>query len=104
MAATSGALAAFAIHSSPASRVAAAVLTPRPVEFIFKGRRLRGTPDGLLLESFDSGANWRQVFNFGSQCAVLDLFERGGRLYAQIGVNQYRFTLQSSDARAWRTA
>ncbi len=103
MAAASGALAGMAIQSSNVRSVAAAVLTPRPVESTFKGGRLRGTADGRVLESRDNGQTWQETAFFGSHCAVLDLMERNGQIYAKIGLRNLTFTLSSPDARVWRT-
>ncbi len=103
MAAASGALAGMAVQSSTVRSVAAAVLRPLPVELTFRGGLLRGTADGRVLESRDNGQNWQETAFFGSHCAVVDLMERNGRVYAKIGLRNLTFTLSSPDARVWRT-
>jgi hypothetical protein len=67
------------------------------------GRMLRGTRDGLLLESLDGGLTWKRIFNFGSHCPVLGICERQGDLYVEVGLQQYSFFLKSADARTWHT-
>lgn len=68
-----------------------------------KGRLLRGTRDGLILESVDGGKTWQQVANFGKHCAILSINEQRGQVYAQVGVTAYQFALKSQDARTWYT-
>lgn len=67
------------------------------------GKRYLGTRTGLVFESADGGQTWQQVANFGSHCAVMDLREREGQVFAAIAVAGYSFQLKSSDARLWRT-
>ncbi|GAP12611.1 hypothetical protein LARV_00347 [Longilinea arvoryzae] len=103
MAAATGALAGMAIQSSTVHGVTAAVLAPQPVDLAFNGRLLRGTADGRVLESGDNGQTWQQTADFGSHCAVLDLMERDGQVFAKVGLRNMHFTLSSPDARVWRT-
>jgi hypothetical protein len=67
------------------------------------GKQYRGTRDGLVFESSDSGQTWQQVANFGSHCVVQVLREQRGRLEAEVGIAGHGFRLTSSDARVWRT-
>ena len=66
-------------------------------------RMLRGTSDGLILESRDSSATWQTVANFGAHCSIQALLEQQGKLYARVGVQANSFLLESTDARVWRT-
>ena len=67
-------------------------------------RIFRGTANGRLQETLDSGGiNWKPIANFGSQCAIVAIYERGTNLYLEVGIQQYRFFLTSTDARVWRT-
>ncbi len=68
------------------------------------GKKYKGTNDGRVLESVDGGKTWQQVANFGSQCAIQSLSNRQGQLQAWIGIEGYRFSLTSTDARIWYTA
>lgn len=104
MAAASGAAAVYTLTSTPTGRAAAAALEPRPVELAFQGRLLRGTPDGQVHESRDDGKTWQKTADFGSQCAVQALLERGGQVYAKISLRNFSFLLKSADAQVWRTA
>lgn len=67
------------------------------------GKLYRGTRDGLIFESSDSGQSWQQVANFGSHCAVQALSDRRGNLQARIGVGAHGFELASADGRKWYT-
>src|SRR5512141_302262 len=67
------------------------------------GRKLRGTFDGLILESVDGGNTWQRIANFGNHCSVWTIHEHQGQIYARIGVKGYQFTLRSTDARKWHT-
>jgi hypothetical protein len=67
------------------------------------GKKYRGTRTGLVFESTDDGQTWQQVANFGSHCAVMQLHEREGQIFADIAVADHGFVLKSADARTWRT-
>jgi hypothetical protein len=68
-----------------------------------KGRLLRGTRDGLILESVDGGQTWQKVANFGKHCSIMAIRVYQGQIYTEVAVLGYPFTLQSADARLWRT-
>ena len=67
------------------------------------GRRLRGTFDGLILESIDGGRTWQRIANFGKHCSVWAIREQHDQIYTRIGVKGYQFVLRSTDGRTWRT-
>ena len=66
------------------------------------GRLYRGTRLGEILESVDGGASWRTVARFGAELPVRRVFARD-QLYAELEFGGRRFTLKSTDARAWYT-
>ena len=66
-------------------------------------RVLRGTRDGRVLESLDGGRTWRVITKLGERCAILALQVQAELVYAEIGLQGYRFTLTSADGRIWRT-
>ena len=80
--------------------VANALLGP---EAELGSQRFRGARHGQILESLDGGKSWQPRVNFGEHCSVLQLFERGGQLYARLGVQGFGFYLSSKDGRAWYT-
>src|SRR3972149_8066991 len=65
------------------------------------GKILRGTRDGLILESLDAGKTWRSVANFGKHCSIAAIREQQRQIYADVVVQDYRFALKSTDARVW---
>ena len=73
------------------------------VQATVKGRLLRGTRDGLILESLDGGNTWKQVANFGKHCSIVAIRENQNQVYTEVAVQGYRFGLKSTDARVWRT-
>ena len=79
-------------------------VSPAPVQAEALGRKFRGTSDGRVFESLDGGKTWQLIANFGKHCSILTLVERQGQIYAQIGVQGYRFLLRSPNARRWYTA
>lgn len=103
MAVTTGALAGIAITSSPIKAIATALIFPSPVRLSIKGKILQGTQDGQILESTDAGKTWQKIANFGSHCSILDLMERGGLVYVQVGLQNHSFVLRSTDGRTWLT-
>lgn len=66
-------------------------------------RQLKGTKDGLILESLDGGRTWQRVANFGAHCAVVTLRDSQGIVLVELAVAGHRFVLKSADARTWRT-
>ncbi len=67
------------------------------------GRRFRGTPQGMILESLDGGLSWQPRANFGPPCAVVGVFEAPDGIVAQLRVQGHHFWLSSQDGRVWRT-
>jgi anaerobic selenocysteine-containing dehydrogenase len=63
--------------------------------------RFRGSSDGRIYESADNGATWQLRADFGVQCAITEVFERGGQVYARIKVQGHPFVVQSWDGRKW---
>jgi len=68
-----------------------------------RGRRLRGTDHGQLLESLDGGVSWQVIAEFGEHCAIREIVERGEQIYLRLEVLGHPFFLRSADARTWRT-
>lgn len=68
------------------------------------GRLLRGTADGRVLESVDSGGSWHRIANFGPHCAITRLAPRRNEFVATVALQGHTFTLRSADGRLWRTA
>jgi hypothetical protein len=67
------------------------------------GKRFRGTSDGRILQSLDGGRTWQPRANFGKQCAILEIYERNGKIYAHVGIQAYSFVAESRDGRIWYT-
>ena len=65
--------------------------------------RFKGTPDGRIFESPDGGKTWQLRADFGAHCAIPEVFESQGKIYARIMVQGYSFLIKSSDARFWYT-
>ena len=79
--------------------VAAKGLTP-----ILRQTLYKGTKDGQLYESVDGGKTWQLVADFGSHCAISQIFMRPGNdLQIKLICAGYSFDLHSKDARVWRT-
>jgi photosystem II stability/assembly factor-like uncharacterized protein len=74
------------------------------VEAQVKGKMLRGTRDGWILESLDSGKTWKQIANFGKHCSIAAIRELRGQVYTEVAVQGYRFALKSAEARVWYSA
>ena len=91
------------VTTTPIKTILAAILSPGPVQLKLKDKLLQGTREGRILESRDAGKTWQPLFNFGSHCAILELVERKGLVYARVGVLQYSFVVQSTDGRTWLT-
>ena len=67
------------------------------------GKLFKGTVDGCILASLDSGRSWRRSANFGREARVKALAVSGGRLFARIGIPGGMFDLVSADGIVWRT-
>lgn len=91
------------VTTTPVRTILAALISPGPVHLNLKDRLLQGTPDGRIFESRDEGKTWQPLFNFGGHCAILELAERNGLIYARVGVLQYSFVVKSTDGRTWHT-
>jgi hypothetical protein len=59
--------------------------------------------DGQIFESLDSGKTWQPQANFGKQCSIQEIYERNGKIYAQVGIRGYGFVVESRDGRTWYT-
>lgn len=63
--------------------------------------RFRGSSDGRIYELGDDGETWQPRANFGKHCAIPEVYERGGKVYARVAVEGHTFIIQSSDGRKW---
>lgn len=63
--------------------------------------RFRGSSDGRIYESTDKGETWQPRANFGKHCAISEVVERNGKVYARVIVQDHAFVLQSPDGRKW---
>jgi hypothetical protein len=66
--------------------------------------RFRGSSDGRIYELSADGMIWQLRANFGAHCAIPEVHERGGKVYARLVVRGHGFTIESLDGRRWRTA
>ena len=41
--------------------------------------------------------------NFGERCSILDVYERSGKIYAHVEIQNYSFVAESRDGRIWYT-
>ena len=64
--------------------------------------RFRGSADGRIYELSSDGAIWQPRANFGAHCAIPEVYERDGKVFAKVVVQGHAFTLQSADGRRWR--
>lgn len=64
--------------------------------------RFRGSSDGRIYELSGDGVIWQPRANFGAHCAIPEVYERGGKVFARVVVQGHAFTLQSADGRRWR--
>ncbi len=74
-----------------------------PVQTSFRAGLMRGTTGGLIQRSLDAGQSWHGLANFGPQCAVTGLSDRGGQLLARLEVAGHPFLLVASDGKTWRS-
>lgn len=65
--------------------------------------RFRGSADGWIYELGADGVTWQPRANFGPHCAISDVVERAGKVYARVTVQGHAFTLASPDGRRWHT-
>lgn len=76
-----------------------APLAPEPGE-----PRYRGTSDGLVLVTTDNGGSWQVHANFGSEFAVLNVYQAGTDTVAYMRGRGVEFQLGlSADGRNWVT-
>ncbi|HXV99990.1 MAG TPA: hypothetical protein VEC93_16345 [Anaerolineae bacterium] len=66
------------------------------------GKMFRGSAEGRIFESTNGGLSWRPVANFGPTCPIVNVFQNGPHLYAQVGCQNHTFFITSPDARSWR--
>jgi hypothetical protein len=64
--------------------------------------RFRGSSDGRIYELSADGMTWQPRANFGAHCAIPEVYERGGKVYAKLVVQGHAFTIGSLDGRRWR--
>lgn len=96
------------VFRGAAAAVAALVLPRSPAyagEVVAQalGTRLKGTARGEVLASEDGGETWRVAAKFGERLRVLNIVERAGQAYVQLGLGLYSFTLRSPDLHTWYT-
>ena len=66
--------------------------------------RFMGSSDGRIYELSEDGRTWQPRANFGKHCAITEVFERGGKVYATVEVQAHAFAVQSLDGRGkWYT-
>ncbi len=65
--------------------------------------RFRGSSDGRIYELSKDGRTWQPRANFGKHCAIPEVFELGGKVYARVEVQGHPFVVQSPDGRKWYT-
>jgi hypothetical protein len=96
-------LTAIAVVALPQLRGSTRSTSPIDVRTVAGSRKLLGASDGRILESLDRGKTWLPRANFGEQCSILDIYERNGKIYAQVGIGRYSFVVESRDGRTWYT-
>jgi hypothetical protein len=77
----------------------------RPVEAESDGKRYRGTSDGRILVSSDSGKAWQLHTNFGTHFSITGLStDYTGKLRARLEFASYPFELAfAQDSQTWKT-
>lgn len=93
--------AAFLLQSSSFGKMA-----PLIIEAQAGGKLFRGSDDGKILISHDSGGTWQLHTNFGPMIDILDLtVNLQGQLFAQLGFKGHRFelALAQDGMNTWRT-
>ena len=93
----------LAVLAVPMHAAAAGAASSPTLDSPRLGRLLRGTTDGLILESIDRGATWQTTAKFGSHCSIESLRERQGLVHAKVAVGGSSFVVASADARRWLT-
>jgi hypothetical protein len=96
-------LTAIAAVTLPQLQGSARGASPVDIQTSAGGKKLLGTLDGRIFESLDSGKTWQPRANFGKQCSILEIYERNGKIYAQVGIGSYSFVAESRDGRTWYT-
>lgn len=69
----------------------------------FDGNLLRGTSDGTILISNDNGKTWSKLVNFGDHQTVIQLLQKNGLIFVNLGLGSYDFWLKSADGQKWLT-
>ena len=100
---TQTSLTAIAAVTLPQLRGSTRSASPVDIRTSAGGKKLLGTLDGQIFESLASGKTWQPRANFGKQCSILEIYERNGKLYAQVGIQAYSFVAESRDGRTWYT-
>ncbi len=67
-------------------------------------RMFKGTYTGKILESLDGGKSWRISTDFGSQYAILDVYQKEAQVLAEVTYQGRSFALKSADGYSWYTA
>jgi photosystem II stability/assembly factor-like uncharacterized protein len=96
-------LTALAAVTLPQLQGSVRAASPVDIRTVAGNRKLLGTLDGRIFESLDGGKTWQPRANFGGQCSILDIYERNGKIYAQVGIGRYSFVVESRDGRTWYT-
>jgi hypothetical protein len=66
------------------------------------GKMFKGSAEGQIFESTNGGQTWRPIANFGPACPIVNVFQNGPQLYAEVGCQNHTFFITSTDARSWR--
>jgi hypothetical protein len=74
------------------------------VEAISQGTIYRGTSDGKIFISTDSGRSWQLHTNFGAEFLISDLAtDAWGQIHAQLKFAGHSFELElAQNGKAWR--
>ena len=96
-------LTAMAAVTLPQLRSSAGGASPVDIRTSAGGKKLLGTLDGRIFESLDSGKTWQPRADFGKQCSIQEIYERNGKIYAQVGIGRYSFVVESRNVRTWYT-
>jgi hypothetical protein len=78
-------------------------LLNQPVEIELGEKIIRGTMDGKIFASLDSGKSWQTHTTFAEEVSVLELaVDRTEQLYAQLGFHGHSFQVKlAQDGHSW---
>lgn len=92
--------------------ISAGVLTAYPLieksiqlfpEAHFGNLLFRGSFDGVIQSSSDEGQTWEKMMNFGTHIQVVEFDLDQEKLIATLKLGKYKFLVESSDGRIWKT-